>query len=328
MGLKSPSILSFPRDSTLSKEKSAFFGVIQFAKTLCLIRIREKAIGFPTEFIVTILTIIRVKTKAKGDKMKKYFKQIKRLKIFCWNSLFLLLLTGHVNASECGVLQLQNNRSSGISVINNKCTESSDISIGTVFELSGKGRLWLKSIPSEFMRSAFQMICLNRTGNLLQLEFSDMLSPWLSQAKLNNCSGWIDNKLSCDGSMGKKKGLYCVLSFVQPLTGSQSKQIERTTSVKMRDIKKIIQIKGSFGTLDKQQMIAVIEPELRLCKKLYQATQGIKATWSVVAAEVTEISVNLTGDTNNHVLSECVETVIKSFSFPGVSEKVVFNSAF
>ncbi len=259
--------------------------------------------------------------------MKKYFKHIKLLKIFCWNSLFLLL-TSHVNASECGVLQLQNNRSSGVSVIKNKCTESPDISIGTVFELSGKGRLWLKSIPSEFMSPEFQMICQNRTGNILQLEFSDMLSPWLSQAKLNNCSGWIDNKLSCEGPIGKKRGLYCVLSFVQPLTGSQSKQIERTTSVKMRDIKKMIQGKGSFETIDKQQMIAVIEPELRLCKKLNRTTQGINATWSVHAAEVTEISVNLIGDTNDDVLSECVETVIKTFSFPNASEKVIFNSTF
>jgi len=255
------------------------------------------------------------------DDMSFYRKQIY---IICFISVSLLF-SGYVRASECGVMQLEKNRSSGVTVLANNCTEPPYISIGTVFSLSAKGRLWLKSNPSSFQDSEFQMICQNRTGNTLQLEFSEIFTPWLSQTKLNNCSGWINNKLSCEGPQGEKNGMYCVLSIIKPFVGNQSARVERTTSVKMRDINLLLQAQNKDVSIDKNKILESIKAEIKLCKKLNGITENSEASWSVLGTEVENLEIN---SNNDPVLSECVETVITTFLYPVFSEKVIFKSTF
>lgn len=265
----------------------------------------------------------------KVNNMNVSFVTIKRLIAFGFITI-LSMFSMHSYATECGVLQLQNNRSSGVTIQGNKCKISPNISMGTVFNVSAKGRLWLKSNPSVSKASSeFQMICQNRTDTPLQLEFSDMLMPWLNQAKLKKCSGWIENKLSCLGQKGEKNGLYCVLSFFKSLKGSQVAQIERTTSVKMRDIQAKQETNNISTSFDKQKILDAIKPELLLCKKLNQISNNMQVGWLVDQTEAKqEIDIVSTQGVNHFSLFECVKTVVSTFSYPYFKGKVAFDSKF
>ncbi len=238
----------------------------------------------------------------------------------------LLIVTGYAHAEECGVLRFQSNRSSGISINGNDCKTLPNIALGTVFDVAGKGRLWLKSHSSG---SAFQMICQNRTANVIQLEFSDMLTPWLNQAKLKNCSGWIENRLSCDGLLGEKNGLYCVLSFFKSMNGSKEAKIERTTSVKMRAIELSSEPKKLLSKADKKKLLAAINPELKMCKQLHKMKNYIQFSWVVdQSTEKKEIHILSSIGLRHQALSECVQTVVSTFPYPRFQGQETFNLSF
>jgi hypothetical protein len=246
----------------------------------------------------------------------------------CFLVNIFLLNSTNVNAEECGVIQIQQNRSSGVSIKGNNCKEFPYISIGTNFDLSAKGRLWVKSNPSAFLDSEFQMICQNRTGSIIQLQFADTLPPWLSQAKLNNCSGWTDNKLSCEGQNGEKNGIYCVLTFYKSVPENKIYQIDRTTSVKMRSMESLQKSYTNSIQSTKKQTIEAIKPEISLCKKLNQINQEIKINWTVLNREVKEVEIILMNKQIDGGWSECFESVISTFSYPNFPEKVTFNTTF
>jgi len=259
--------------------------------------------------------------------MKTIVKRRKKQHIFCF-IYCLFVFSFEANATECGVLQLQDNRSSGVSVTANKCQEAPYISLGSVFDLSTKGRLWLKSNPSQSANANFQVICQNRTNNTVQLEFSDILLPWLTQAKLKNCSGWVDNKLSCEGSMGEEKGIYCVLAFNKSSSNDQKEPI-RTTSVKMRGIGLSNNSDKSPINSDIKKILESIKPELVLCKNLNQISGKSKISWSVDQnSKSPQIDIISAKEVEDPLYSECLKTVITSFSYPKFSEKVTFNSDF
>ncbi len=256
--------------------------------------------------------------------MNFYFKNIRRLIRFCFIN-FLILFGFNVVASECGVFQLQNNRSSGISVKANKCSELPYISKGTVFDLAARGRLWLKSNSTELEGQGFQMICQNRTGQVIQLEFSDPLSPWLSLAKLKNCQGWTNNKLSCDGNNAEKKGVNCVFTFLKPALNNSAEQIQRTSSVKMRDLNQLV---TSVTHFDKPQLLESLKPELTLCKQVNEITQDIRVNWVVQMTKVKMFELMSPKVQQNDALSGCIEAVIKTTTYPMFSRKESFDSVF
>ena len=150
-----------------------------------------------------------------------------------------LLTSFHVQAGDCRAIYKQETHSSGVTVKENNCSQSPYLSTKSVIELAPKGRLWLKSIASEYVKSSFQLICQNELEHSVQLEFSDMLSPWLNVSKLGHCSGWVNHKLNCKITKSGQKGLYCVLSQLKEKTMIKPASPERTTSLRMREIKKL-----------------------------------------------------------------------------------------
>jgi len=253
----------------------------------------------------------------------KYIRQI--ILITLINSV---LYSFSASATECGVLKLQNNRSSGVIVKANQCDELSKISIGTIFELSAQGRLWLKANASKYSQHEFQMICQNRTKQTIALEFSEPFLPWLSFAKMNNCSGWVDNKLSCEGNNGEKKGLYCVLAFIQPRAVNEKEKIERTSSVKMRDVSQLFEADSQYDSFDKQQFVETLVAELKLCKNLNGIPQEVQINWLVQMARVKSLKVLTPVVQNKEAFTECIEAVITTTWYPLFSKEVSFDSVF
>lgn len=237
----------------------------------------------------------------------------------------VILLSIHipVNASDCGVLRLQTNRSIGVTVMENKCDKPLYLSIGSRIEMLERGRLWLKSNPEAVIGSAFQMICQNKTEKNLQLEFSELLTPWLSLSKLNGCSGWINNKLTCEKSNGGSNGLYCVLAYNKPDTQRPSGKIERTTSAKIRGLNLSLQPKDASPNTG--NLLDALKHDVKLCKQLNQITTVIKVNWHVdTDSRAKQINIHSAG-TNNHDLTECVKSVISTFQYPEFPEEVTFD---
>jgi len=257
-----------------------------------------------------------------------YFKYIKLLALFCFVN-FAVLFSFNVGASECGILQLQNNRSSGVSVSLNQCDELPNISTGTVFDLAARGRLWLKSTSFDGGENGFQMICQNRTGRSVQLDFSSPFLPWLKLDKLSNCSGWVDNKLSCDGNDGVKHGLHCVLAFYKPVLRSRDEKIERTSSVKMRSLNSIDTGHAAEITADdKALLLEALHPELKICKKLNNIFQTVRIDWDVQMAHVINFRINAPGVQVSADLVECLDAIITTMPYPVSSRKESFVSIF
>ncbi len=252
------------------------------------------------------------------------FKYNKQLSFFCLISV-ITMSSFNAEASECGVLKLQSNRSSGISVKSNKCSELPYVSMGAVFEMAPRGRLWLKSNATVHDNQGFQMICQNRTEQAIQLEFSGPLSPWLSLARLKNCSGWVNNKLSCDGNNGESQGVYCVSAELNPVSRNSTEQVQRSSSVKMRDKN---QLANTNTRLNKQQLLESLKPEFKLCKQLNEVSQDIQVNWVVQMTKVKMFEVILPKLLNNNGLSECMKAVVTAISYPMFSRTENFNSIF
>ena len=255
--------------------------------------------------------------------MKFIFENIKCCSVFL--IAILLSVNTDVSATECGVMRLQQSRSIGVAVKGNRCEKLPSLSVGATIELSENGRVWLLSSQGSSSGSGFQMICQNETNNTLQLEFSEFMPPWLNVSKLNRCTGWVNNKLSCEEKNEGRNGLYCVLAFNLPATSKQSGRIERTTSVKMRGLNISLQSPDTSAHMDKTQVLAAIEPDLVLCKQLNQVTTNIKVSWRVgVDSHVKQMIVNPAGQ-NQHHFSACAKNVIETFQYPEFSDVTAFE---
>ncbi|MCH9698177.1 MAG: hypothetical protein K0U68_08755 [Gammaproteobacteria bacterium] len=221
-------------------------------------------------------------------------------------------------ASECGVMLLQDNRSNGVSVSENKCTQPSYISIGTKIDLSSNGRLWLKSSQDPVIGKHFQLICQNQTDRSLQLDFSGFLTPWLNLSALNECTGWINNQLRCEGQSGQRNGFFCVLAFEKASSAlADSSNIERSTSVKVRGFGN-----NAAESFDKSQLLAEISNDLVLCKQLNQHVTTLSIRWSVDANKtVSNFNISPEPQLAGNALSECAQTIVSTFNYP------VFNKA-
>lgn len=264
------------------------------------------------EAIVVKLESIR----KRREEMKLFLNKVIIFSLFLFTNI-------NVGASECGIFNFQENKSSGVFINENKCSELPYISQGTIVELLPRARLWLKSIPSEEDGSNFQMICQNRSESIIKLEFSEQQTPWFNLSKMTNCKGWVADKLSCDGDKDGKLGVYCVKALIKKKSGgSGSGQVERTTSLKLRNLK-------SFAGKEKKQVIELLKPELKLCKQLNQVSHTMEIKWTVMPDnKVNEIQVNQAGEIVNNSLSACAEAVVSAFMYPDFFKKEIFISSF
>ncbi|MCK5872190.1 MAG: hypothetical protein KAG26_05145 [Methylococcales bacterium] len=231
---------------------------------------------------------------------------------------FLVSLT--VNAGDCRGLYVKDSKSSGMIVKKNNCSDSPHLSASSIIELAPQGRLWLTSITKNESRAKFQLICQNRSNQLLQLAFSERISPWLNLSTLKGCSGWVDNKLSCNEK--DQLILYCVLPPIQPKIAAHSATIERTTSVRMRSFNN----SNAQTKFDQNKVLDRINLELQLCKQVNQITQTLVIEWIVDSED--KISVKWGHTTIDKALSSCVQAVVTTYPYPKFSKTRIFNTTF
>lgn len=238
-------------------------------------------------------------------------------------SLVILGLTGlSAHASECSNIQYSDTKSQGVEVINDQCDRANEVGLGTVFKISGGGRLWIKSTPKPTTDSDFQIVCQSASDAPLEVTVSSLFLPWIIPNDLKNCSGWVDNKLKCDGINGDSNVLFCAIAAIKRAESADVRDLAMTTSVKMRTLS------AYEEQLHIDRLVAAMEPEIDLCRRVFQVKNKFTVSWIVDAAgKAKDISLS-TMNSSDKRLSDCVEAVVQNFSYPQVKAGQKISHAF
>ncbi|MGR8934825.1 MAG: hypothetical protein ACU837_10610 [Gammaproteobacteria bacterium] len=265
-------------------------------------------------------------------------KQITALAV---TSLFMYLAdSAEARVSECGVVHYLENKSNGVEVMSNDCRTNGGVTVGSRFNLMPGARLWIKSPMNSKSEKYYHAICQNRSPVAINISVDNAAMPWLRPKGLKNCSGWIDNKLHCDGVHGEKNALYCVIAAIDPSLYIAANAIERTTSVTVRDI---LSLKPSdqtaagktSGGFEIDQIITAMRPETELCRSVYQPYFPVKVEWTVdtegrVVNLVPRSEADGTDeaeDTDKKYI-DCVVDVVKYFPYPKPSKFYFLSASF
>jgi hypothetical protein len=256
--------------------------------------------------------------------------------------IFLLgLCTGfEANAADCGVVHYVENKSNGVDVTSNKCGADNNVAVGSTFNLMPGARLWIKSPLNPEIEKHYHAICQNRSPASIAIGVDEAALPWISPKGLKNCSGWIDNKLHCDGENGEQNALYCVIAEIAPSFYLASNAVERTTSVTMRSLKptkpheqaKAAQSPAGF---DQAQIVAAMRPETELCRTVYQPGGRVKIEWVVdtngqaanLSPQMEPANADNAGGADKGFI-DCVTDVVKSFPYPKPAKHSFLSASF
>jgi hypothetical protein len=268
---------------------------------------------------------------------------LKLRKTSAWAAIVSLLCAasgGEAYAADCGVVHYLENKSNGVEVASNKCGANNDVAVGSTFNLMPGARLWIKSPQNPESEKHYHAICQNRSPESIAIGVDEAALPWISPKGLKNCSGWVDNKLHCDGENGEQNALYCVIAEIAPSFYLASNAVERTTSVTMRSLKplkahepaKAAQTQASF---DQAQIVAALRPEAELCRTVYQPSGRVKIEWMVDAnGQAANLVPRMEtdnaedgGDADKGFIA-CVTDVVKSFPYPKPPKHAFLSASF
>lgn len=228
------------------------------------------------------------------------------------------------NASECGIMLYQKDKSRGVDVLDNTCQSPNEIALGTVFELTSGGRLWLKSLSAPDTDSDFQVICQSRSASSIQVSVSNIFLPWINPKGLKNCTSWIDHHMSCDDENGSKNKFFCAIALIKRPEFVSANDVERTTSVKLRNMKNL-----SSEVVSIEKVFAAMDQETDLCNNLYQTDQSVEVAWIINKTGRVK-NVKLTSKKNpvGGQFVDCVLDVVKHFPYPAYENEISVTHQF
>lgn len=246
------------------------------------------------------------------------------------------LLLAAANASGCGVVHYLENKSNGVKVMANPCKTNDSIAVGGVFALSPGARLWIKSPPGTPTGKNFQAICQNSSADLITLNVDGPDKPWLYPKQLSDCSGWVDNKMSCGSIKDRQKSLLCVIAAIEPAPYLTTDEIKRATSVIVRALPIRKPPDRTWTEFNINRLLDAIHPETELCRNLYQASYPVKIDWVLdINGQVTDLKAargsqyKLEGkDDVEQQFTNCVIDVVNNFSYPKPPKTVFLSASF
>lgn len=222
--------------------------------------------------------------------------------------------------SECGIMLFLKNKSRGVNVSDNSCKSTDDIALGTVFELMSGGRLWLKSQSAPDTDSDFQVICQSRSMSPIQVSVSNIFLPWINPKGLKNCTSWVDHHMSCDDVNGNKNSFFCAIALIKRPDFNSAKEIERTTSIKLRKL---------GNNVSTEQLTKAMDQEAGLCRTLYKSGQQVDVEWTIdKSGSAKNIQLKSFKNPVDKQFIDCVMDVVKDFPYPVYSNEVSISHKF
>lgn len=229
------------------------------------------------------------------------------------------------HAEICGLMELQENKSTAITVKRNVCPDNKYIARGSTITMLPGSRLWLKSNPSVSSEFRFQLICQNMSGRSMDVQIADLFPPWLMIDKSETCTGWIDSKLSCKDATENRSIFFCALS-ADSNAEYQRENTANSLSVKIRSLSEKSQHEDSED-MDKRlanDQEAVIK-EMKLCKTVNNIVKTSQFTWRIEPAGAKYTVDIINSAKHNEAYFECVKSVLESFPYSQYRESVTFD---
>ncbi|PXW79673.1 hypothetical protein C8R34_1661 [Nitrosomonas sp. Nm84] len=226
-----------------------------------------------------------------------------------------LLTHSDLGAAECGILKMQKHRSSGVNVVNNYCTDDSALSLNTILQIPAGARLWLESTNVTQNSENFQIICQNKSIAPVSIKIDRAVLPWINPENNSHCNSWTNDRLECQELNSEIKTLLCAIAQIKK--SPVSEMMQRKTSLTLRGL---IYKKNNAPFSDgvqtgTNQWKADLEPEINLCRKVFQVDDPITINWKIrTDGKITDTSITETNIDNQ--FTECAIEVIKNFSFP------------
>ncbi len=189
-------------------------------------------------------------------------------------------MSSPLKADDCGVLILEENKSSAVSINKNTCMRKENLAKGSSLTVKANGRLWLKSSPSATSGFAFQIICQNISARPVTTHIDGFLPPWLRVSGSEQCTPWgVNNNLSCSNKASPgRKSFFCSLaredkSKVAFAGTSQEKSVKVRGNWKARSVE-------PYAKFQKH-----VSSDMALCKQVNNITSNIQMTWKVKGSE-------------------------------------------
>jgi hypothetical protein len=243
--------------------------------------------------------------------------------------LFMAFAVGNARASECEIVEFLKNKSQAVQLKKNSCPTNNRVSLGTGFVLAPGGRLWLKVDATE--NADFQLICQNRGEKSVEVKYYSPFLPWIKPEKVVQCDAWINNKLRCSDQKGVKSTFICAIAIIKRPQFLQLTTLERTTSVKMRNMGP--ETNAPETRLDSkpeniQAVTKAIQSEVNLCRNLYEVNQTINSSWLLnISGQIEKLSF-ADGKFLGEEFLSCIESVVNGFVYPRFSSDVMFVTKF
>lgn len=195
-------------------------------------------------------------------------------------AIALLLIAISVEASDCGILKIQKNRSSGTVVMNNQCNANDELSLQSILKLPGNGRLWLETVSDT--TENHWIICQNRSALPINILVQNPSSPWIVPAIEEHCEDWVNQRLGCYEAGTQSEILFCAITQINRVTDQPVMQ--RTSSLAIRGLSKYV-----TRNMDEQHPAikkwkAALTPEIDLCRKAFRMNDSFALRWFINTA--------------------------------------------
>jgi hypothetical protein len=251
------------------------------------------------------------------------------LKHGIWGALTMVSLFPSLSlrAAECNILQLQKSHIPGLSVTNNRCPNATALSPQSVIEIQGGSRLWIETIGTSRESTKFQIICQNQEATPIKVKFADKFMPWVAPVGFSNCTGWIENRLTCYSAGQQMTALLCVIAQKQDKPAVS--KIQPKTSVTMRGV-------GAKPperpAIDASFLADLPKPNIELCRKIVSSNIPLTIKWvlkpSKDKAFAPEITNPLMLTAADRQFAACVHEAIENTAFPSVTSDISLSATF
>ncbi len=230
----------------------------------------------------------------------------------------------HVFAGPCSGIRLESDKSQGVVVLADLCTEADELSLGAVLQIPPRSRVWLKA-PASGQQGHYQMVCQNRqTSTAVNMRLQSLRLPWVDLPSVGVCRPWDGKRLACDSRRGEKNAFVCVASLIQVPLWEEAPALG--TSLVLRSP---LEPPGSDGEgYPAKKILSALQTEARMCRELYGPSEPMVWQWTVSpegrAREITTAS----SHPQSSGLTACIHDVIQSFPYPKPQQPVFLSLAF
>jgi hypothetical protein len=241
--------------------------------------------------------------------------------------LLLAVVSGSpVSAADCGILRLQKERSTGAEIVVNKCQDAENLGLESIVKLRSNSRVWLESISDYTNSPKFQLICLNKSSESVNIKLANAFLPWVKPEGAINCYAWINERLECKESTSDQIALICAIALKRMFVVNH--EIHKNASVIMRGT----DLKEKRNTLTDREL-AILESLIKndlnrkfsLCESLFD--RDVTIAWTIRASgQVANVSVAETADIDP--FGNCAIEVIKMHAFPSFSKDIQVSTSF